>query len=297
MRRLNNKGNASVLLCLMVTALFGFTAFAIDIGLVYIEKAKLINAMDSAALAGALELPNNEVQARTVAAEYLQKNAVNPEGILITIGSDKKSIQIQGAKNVEHLFAPIIGIANSNVEGAAKAVIGPARSVTGGIRPFAVQTFDFAYGDLVTLKEDAGDGSNGNYGGISLGGRGSSVFKINALYGYEGTISVGGYIDTEPGNMAGAANAVKSYMDSEVSTFDNFPRDSIKLWTIPLVDTFQVNGRGEIKVVGFAKFYVEEIQGQSGQIEIQGRFVKFTSNAEVDMNLDDTGLYGVKLSK
>jgi hypothetical protein len=296
-KQLDSKGNAAILLCLVVTALFGFAAFTIDIGVVYAEKAKLANAMDAAALAGVLELPTNEVKAKTVAAEYLLKNAADLSGIIINVGSDKKSIELSGGKNVKHFFAPIIGIKESNITGSAKAVIGPAKSVTGGIRPFAVQIFDFTYGDLVTLKEDAGDGSNGNYGGISLGGRGSSVFKINALYGYGGTISVGDYIDTEPGNMAGAVNEIKDYIQSEISTFDNFPRDSIRIWTIPLVDTFQVNGRGEIKVVGFANFYVEDIQGQSGQIEIQGRFVKFVTNAEVDMNLADTGLYGAKLAK
>jgi len=297
MRKLDNKGNAAILLCLVVTALFGFTAFAVDIGLVYVEKTKLTQAMDAAALAGVLELPNDETLAKTVAAEYLQRNAVSPEGITITTSLDKRSIQIEGIKNIKHLFAPIIGIKSSNIKGLAQAVIGPAKSVTGGIRPFAVQIFDFAYGDLVTLKEDAGDGSTGNYGAIALGGRGSSIFKINALYGYAGTLSVGDYIDTEPGNMAGAANAIKNYINAEVSTYDNFPRDSIRVWTIPLVDTFQVNGRGEIKVVGFAAFYLEQIQGQSGQIEIQGRFVRFVANAEVDLNLTDTGLYGAKLSK
>jgi hypothetical protein len=297
MKKLDNKGNAAILLCLLVTVLFGFAAFSLDIGLVYMEKTKLINAMDSAALAGALELPNNEDQAKAVVAEYLEKNAVSLQGMTVTVSSDKKSIQIEGAKSIKHYFAPIIGIESSTIKGSAKAVIGPAKSVKGGIRPFAVQDFDFAYGDLVTLKEGAGDGTTGNYGGIALGGNGSSIFKINALYGYSGKLSVGDYIDTEPGNMAGATNEIKDYINAEMSTFDNFPRDSVRLWTIPLVDTFEVNGRGEIKVVGFAEFYVEDIRGQSGQIEVHGRFVKFVRNAEIDMNLEDTGLYGAKLSK
>ncbi|MCM8710240.1 Tad domain-containing protein [Clostridium sp. SYSU_GA19001] len=297
MKRLNNKGNAAILLCLLVAAIFGFAAFAIDIGLAYVEKAKLINAMDSAALAGALELPDNTDKAKKAAAEYLEKNELKLEDAIITVGEDKRNIQIKGTKNVKHFFAPVIGIENSKVSASAKAVIGYAKSITGGIRPFAVQIFDFSYGDIVTLKQDAGDGYNGNYGAVALGGQGSSVFKANALYGYNGKISVGDYIDTETGNMAGATNEIKNYINSEISTFNNFPRYSIRLWTLPLVDSFEVNGKGQIKVTGFGKFYVEDIQNKSGKIEITGRFVKFVTNAEIDMNLKDTGLYGVKLSK
>ena len=38
----------------VITALLGFTAYVIDIGLVYAERIKLSNALDSAALAAIL---------------------------------------------------------------------------------------------------------------------------------------------------------------------------------------------------------------------------------------------------
>lgn len=297
MKKLDCKGNAAILLCLMMAALCGFAAFSVDIGLVYIEKTKLSHGLDAAVLAGALELPEHDTKAQAVAMEYLQKNAVGSEGITVAISSDKKKIHIAGVKNVKHYFAPIIGIKSSVVSASAEAVIGPVGSVTRGVRPFAVQMFNYTYGDLVTLKEDAGDGQTGNYKSIALGGQGSSVFKMNALYGYEGTLKVGSYIDTEPGNMAGVSSAIKSYINIEASSYQNFPRNSIRLWTIPLVDTFQISGRGGLEIAGFASFYVEDIKEKAGKIEIQGRFVRFVSNAEIDMNLQETGLYGVKLSE
>ena len=183
------------------------------------------------------------------------------------------------------------------MDAKTKAVVAPAKSVTGGIRPFAVEAYNFSYGDLVTLKEGAGGGYHGNYGAVALGGHGANVFRGNALYGYSGTISVGDYIDTEPGNMAGAANDIKNYINSEHSTFDNFPRDSIRLWTIPLVDSLAVNGRKSVLVVGFAEFYVEDVTKNSGKIEINGRFIKYVLNSPIDVNLNDTGVYGAKLSK
>jgi Flp pilus assembly protein TadG len=297
MKKLDDKGNIVIIFCLVITGLLGFTAYVADIGMVYAEKIKLSNALDSAALAAVLELPNDDAKAVAVAQSYLEKNGMDSRDSSITIGGDLKSIKIDGVKNVEHLFAPVIGINSSNVDSNVTAVIGPAKSINSGIRPFAVQVYDFSFGTEVTLKEDAGSGYSGNYGAVALGGRGSSVFESNSLYGYSGTITVGDYIDTETGNMAGATNSIKNYIIGENSTFDNFPRDSIRLWTLPLVDTLQVNGRGQIQVVGFGEFYVESVSQKSGKIEVTGRFIKYVANAQIDMSLNDTGTYGAKLDK
>lgn len=297
MNRLDNKGNVAIILCLLVTAIFGFTSYVIDIGLVYVEKTKLSNAIDSASLAAILELPNDDTKARAVAVEYLEKNNVATSDVVITIGADHKSIQIDGVKNVNHLFAPIIGINSSQVSATTKAIVAPAKSVKGGIRPFAVEVFNYNYGDLVILKEDAGDGYHGNYGTVALGGKGANILRANALYGYGGNIAVGDYIDTEPGNKTSVAKDVKDYINSEHSTFNNFQRDSIRLWTIPLVDSLEVNGRKPVLVVGFGEFYVEDVVGKAGKIEISGRFVRYVTNSTIDMSLNDTGVYGAKLVK
>ena len=57
LNKLDNKGNVAIFFSLIITALFGFTAFVIDIGIIYSEKTKLSNAIDSAALVATLELP------------------------------------------------------------------------------------------------------------------------------------------------------------------------------------------------------------------------------------------------
>ena len=296
-RKLDNKGNIAIILCLVFTALLGFTAYVIDIGLVYVEKVKLSNAIDSAVLAASLELTTDATKAGNVAISYLQKNNVDPNKVSITISGDNKSIQMKGIKNVNHIFAPIIGINSSNINASTKAIIAPIKSIKGGIRPLAVEAFPFSYGDVVMLKEGAGDGYHGNYNEVSLGGTGANVFKSNALYGYSGTITVGDMIDTETGNMAGAANAIKNYINSECSSFNDFERNSIRLWTLPLVDSLNVNGRKNVLVVGFGEFYVEDIVKNAGKIQIQGRFIRYVTNGEIDMTQSDTGAYGAKLVK
>jgi Flp pilus assembly protein TadG len=295
MKNMNEKGNVAIIICLAMVALCGFAAYAIDIGLVYTEKARLSNGIDSAVLAAALELPSNSSKARTIALQYLNNNNISQNEVAISISTDNKSIQIDGTKTVNHLFAPIIGINSSNIFCSSAATIAPLKAVSGGIRPFAVEYYDFNYGQLVTLKTGAGSTYHGNYGVVALGGQGSTVFLQNALYGYKGTINIGDYIDTEPGNMAGAVNTISNYINSENSTFNNFPRNSIRLWTIPIVSTLEVNGRKPVLDVGFGEFYVESVGNNSGKMEISGRFVRYVREGEVDINAKDTGAYGVKL--
>jgi len=299
MKRLNDKGSVSIIFCVAIVVLLGFAAYVIDIGLVYIEKTKLSNAIDSAVLAAAMELPQNPTNARVVANQYLQSNDVQPSETVVSISADNKTIEIDALRSVNHLFAPIIGISSSHVNSSSRAQIGPIKSIRGGIRPFAVERYanneGFVYGQLVTLKVGAGNGYHGNYRAVALGGTGASVFKANSLYGYKGAISVGDYIDTETGNMAGATNAIENYINSEQSSFNNFSRNSIRLWTIPIVNTLEVDGRKPVLVLGFAEFYVESMIKNSGESGINGRFVRFVTKGEIDMTLDDRGLYGVKL--
>jgi hypothetical protein len=294
---LDEKGNVAVILCLAFTVLLGFTAFVIDIGLVYAERVKLSNALDAAVLAAAQELPNNRIRAKEVAEEYLLKNQVDIAEVVINISGDNKSIEIQGQRVVKHLFAPILGINNSTVEVENKGIIAPIKVVKGGIKPFAVEYFPYNYGDPIILKQGAGSGYHGNYGPVALGGSGASIFRLNALFGYEGTLSVGDYIDTETGNMVGATNDIKNYINSEQSSFENFEKNSIRVWTIPLVDTLQVDGRKSVLIIGFGEFFVDGVRNGGGSMEITGRFVRYVTKGEVDTELQDNGAYGVKLVK
>jgi len=284
-------------MCVLMIGICGIAAFALDIGMIYTERSKLHNAIDAAALAAILELPSNEGKAISLAKGYLDKNGIDPIDTQISIGNNGKSISIEATNMVNHLFAPVIGINSSQINGTTKAIIGPIASTGKGIRPFAVEVFEFSYGDIVTLKQGAGDSYNGNFGVVALGGTGSSIYRSNALYGYKGSLKVGDFIKTETGNMAGATNEIKNYINSEVSTFKEFKRDSIRIWTLPLVNTLELNGRGEVQVMGFGQFYVESVDNKSGKIEITGRFVRYVTTGTIDVTLKDTGSYGAKLSR
>lgn len=285
MKYIDNKGNISVILCLVITVILFF---------LHIQLLYLLHMLQMLKL---LLLPNNRDKAYDIAIEYLEKNNVNTENVNIVISNDNKSIEINGNKNVPHTFAKIFGVDSSNVETNSRVIIGTVKSVSGGLRPFAVETFNYTYGDVVTIKEGAADGYNGNYGVVALGGSGASTAKYNVLYGYKGTLKVGDWIDTEPGNMSSVVSTVKNYIRNDYSTFDSFTRDSLRIWTMPLVDTLEVNGRGQVQVVGFAQFYVEGMTNNGGHTEITGRFLQYVVNGEIDADLVEYGAYGAKLVK
>jgi hypothetical protein len=289
------EGNISILVMFFMVILLASTGAAIDVGRAAINRAKLSNALDYAALAGAQELPNDPASAVNIVQNYLLDNNVDPSSVDIVVGSDNKSIELMGKRKLEYTFLRILGLEKTDIKANSKVIIGAVSSVKGGLRPYAVEDFPYVYGTLITLKNGGGDGYHGNYGVVALGGTGSGVYAYNALYGYDGEIKVGDEIDTEPGNMASVSNQLQSYINSISDSFESFERDSDRLWTVPLVDSLEENGRSTVLVTGFAEVFVENIQKKSGKIEIKARFIRFVLNGEIDLEAEDRGTYGAKL--
>ena len=291
----NEKGSVAILVMFMMTILLASAGAAIDVGVVIMERTKLSNALDYAALAGAQELPDGKAQAVTVANAYLNDNGIDPSTVEIQVSDDGKSLSLVGTKEVGYTFLKVLGLDQTSVAANSKVILGTAGKVKGGLRPYAVEDFDYQYGELITLKEGAGSSYNGNFGVVALGGTGSSIYETNALHGYKGEIAAGDDINTEPGNMSNVSNLLKTYINSIPHTFESHPRDSDRLWTVPLVDSLDESGRGYVTVTGFAQVFVEDIDKNSGKIEINARFVRFVVNGDIDTTLVDRGTYGVKL--
>lgn len=288
-------GNITIIVSVIMLAIIISLALVIDIGVVYAEKSKLSNAIDAALLAGGQELPSDVAQARIVMEEYLLKNGVSPQEATIIIAADGLSAEIIGKREIPFYFAKVMGINETSIEENSKLILGTASSAKGGIRPFGVEKKEFIYGDEVVLKTDSGNGNHGNYGPISLGGRGAWVFLNNALYGYDVELNVGDFIFTEPGNMAGMVNQLSYYINSIDETFETFTSGSDRIWTIPIFENVDVNGRKAIQIVGFAQFFVESITKVRGKAVIYGRFIEYVTNGDIDTNISNTGVYGMKL--
>ena len=295
-KRLDQKGNIMVMTAIALSAIIGMSALVIDVGSVMIEKHRLLNAVDSAALAGGQELPIYPDAARNIAIEYAEANGAVPGRILVEIDEDSCGIRVTAEQTVNYRFAGIFGLFSKEVSQSAYVKLGVAGSVYEGLRPFAVEWDGFSYGESVTLKEGAGDGKTGNYGAVALGLRGADSFKDNVKFGYSGKISVGDQIDTEPGNMSGpTVDGINYILGKDSATCEDFTKTSLRLWTIPVVDSFDALGRDQIEVSGFAVFFVEETREEDKSAVVVGRFIEYVASGDTDDTANNYGAYGLRL--
>ncbi|MCT4566678.1 MAG: pilus assembly protein TadG-related protein [Maledivibacter sp.] len=294
----NKKGAVNIIVIIGLIGILGSLALVIDVGFLFLEKSKLSNAADAAVLAGAQELPFDKNEAINIANHYGEVNgaSLNKINIVITEGNSKIEANINN--DVVFAFSKILGFDKANVMVSSAAMVGPVTEVYDGIRPLVVEHQSFIYGQRVILKEGAGDGYKGNYGAVALGGSGANVYRNNIKLGYNGKLKIGDIIYTEPGNMSGpTVQGVEYITDRDNSNFNNFARDSLRIWTIPVVESLQVNGRKPVVIVGFAVFFLEDAKKKSGKTEITGRFIEFVTNGDIDTGQSDYGLKGVKLIK
>ena len=143
------KGVVIVLVTVVLLALVGFIALAVDVGMIYTAKNELQNAVDAAALAAARGLSTDQATARQMAIEYAAKNFADghPLNMLQTdvqlglwesgaftplSSSDDRAtaVQITGRLDdsrgtaVQLYFAKIFGLDHINLSASAVAVFG-----------------------------------------------------------------------------------------------------------------------------------------------------------------------------
>jgi hypothetical protein len=291
----NKRGSIEIIVVFGILAILASAALVMDFGMVAASRVKLQGALQNAALSGAHFLTDSETTARTNALNYFAANGEDPSLASVVVSNNNRRLEISSTQKVDFVVASAFGVNSTTISAKATAIIGPIKSISSGLRPLGVEKLTYSYGDQIILKEGAGSGVYGNYGSLALGGTGNSNYVNNLLYGYSGQIKIGDAIPTEPGNKAGAVNQLRTYLHSFPETFNNFSKDSNRLWTLPLIEVYDPNGRENLVVVGFAKFFIEDIQTKSGQAQITGRFVQFVDIGDVDPTLNITGLYGVKL--
>lgn len=168
-RRLHyQRGGVAIWFALLLPVLLGFAALAVDLARLHLVKVELQSAADAAAMGGARSLtdtggdPFNWAAAEAKALELAQQNVANGAQIQdanIETGywnlqsrswSDtsvagylpavRATIAISDTQNngpLNLLFAPVLGIADSNVEASATAVIAPPAGGT-GLFPFVI---------------------------------------------------------------------------------------------------------------------------------------------------------------
>lgn len=127
--QVNESGQSLIIIAFCFIGLVAIVGLAIDLGIMYMEKTRLGQAVDAAALAGAHELPN-EIAAWDRAEEYLRVNGYNLDDPDITfthgfpddpyMGVYHYQLAVTGTKTVPLTFLRVLGF--TTVDIAASAV-------------------------------------------------------------------------------------------------------------------------------------------------------------------------------
>lgn len=107
-----HQGTVLVMVAILLVVLLGMMALAVDISRLYLARQFLINSCDASALAGGLELPNQD-KATLEASECADANDMAsyqvsfPEEGFTEQGATR--IRVDGEMNVPYCFANILG--------------------------------------------------------------------------------------------------------------------------------------------------------------------------------------------
>lgn len=293
----DQRGAAILIVAAALVALLGFGALVVDVGVLYINRERLSNAADAAALAGAQFLPEKPATAVSTAEHYAGENGVQAGELTVDVGTDDRSITVDAERQVSLSLAKVLGFASTTVTGHAKAQIGGADEVF-GVAPLGIPEQTLEYGRLYSLKVAGGAGEVGNFGALSLGWVGCQTYEDNLRDGYPGWLKVGDVILSEPGNMSNPTNRALDYRITghESCTYDNHCLNCPRVLIVPVYRYLgELSGRSEIEIVGFAAFFVNGTSGQGVDCSVDGHFIKtFTRNARGNSG-SDYGLRSIKL--
>jgi Flp pilus assembly protein TadG len=106
----------------MMVVLIAFVGLAIDAGRLFIARAELVRAVDAAALAGTLELPNlTAAQAKVFT--YMAENEPDA-AVEAPISPVERQIEVRGTKSVDVIFMRVFGFGPVEVSASATAGFG-----------------------------------------------------------------------------------------------------------------------------------------------------------------------------
>jgi len=145
---LKEKGSVTILMAITITVLMGFSAVAVDVGRIALERQSLQNALDAACLAGVNDLPGNTVTAQEQALLCFEQNGYPREDIQnIEFLNANKQIRLTARESVDYTFANVFN------NGSSKTVnVAAAAETTNVFEPYDYALFSGSDMDLLQFK-------------------------------------------------------------------------------------------------------------------------------------------------
>lgn len=231
------RGLVLVMVTVAMLALVGVAALSIDVSHAVLNKARLQNSVDAAALAAAIVMDSEGTNAQattaanstlnnvaaatgnsemdfsnaTVTVEYSNDPTIFPQSSGYNANLDTYVRVTVSAYSLDNFFAYLFGVDKQLV---SSAVAGPSPGIdVVNVVPMAVCEGDsgtggstgYDTGELYALKiaeQNQSDMGSGNYQLLDFGSGADTVRKALAG-GYEGSVGVGDTVITKPGNTIG----------------------------------------------------------------------------------------------
>ncbi len=305
---LDERGQVIVITALLIVFLVGMTALAVDVGSMYQERRHLQNTADSAALAGAQDLPEEPGEAVQTAIAYAALNGVTitesdvvlsntylPSGSPFEFDTIRV---IPTSVEAQLFFAKVLNIDSVTITAAATAVAGNPKSMN-GLMPWAIPMDEYPegleYGESYDLKVGPHEkDAPGWFQLMGFDGTGANVYRDTIATGSKTEIWINEEYPHEHGNKAGPTDqGIETRLGDEhkYCTFEevvgvkfNEETDEDEYYVkkycprivyIPAIEKKPEPGDKGIKVINFYVFfleYYEEIGPKT--FEITGRFVQ-----------------------
>ncbi|WP_385899723.1 pilus assembly protein TadG-related protein [Tessaracoccus sp. O5.2] len=248
---ISERGAVAITVALLMVSLVGFTAIAVDVGALWMDRKELQNGADAAALALAQSCAEGACEADEpgMASSYATGNKRDDNVTVTGITHGSSSVTVDVASERNHWFAPIIGHDSLEVTASATASWGGIGA--GLVSPFTVSIChlaDVTGGTSVKMiiKGDKVDCVAGNPPHTVPGG----MNWLDTAGSADCTVmtSVDGWA---PGN-AGNDGPNNSNCNSLLT---NMVGEEI---LIPLFDEAKGTGGGSYHIVGFAVLLVSD---------------------------------------
>jgi hypothetical protein len=269
----NEKGAISVIVAILLVTLLGFVAIAVDVGVIYSERAQLQNGADASAIALAQKCARNAADpvcstTSTLATSLANQNALDGMSKVHTIELDKTARKVSvttsakeagGTDNsVSLFFADVLGVPTKEVGARASAVWGsPKAGRTAFPLAFSICQVKDNVGAALQLLQEHGKNANAdcNYGPSGAAVQGGFGWLVQDAGACGGTVdlavSEGG---SDPGNNApGNCNTELNRWASDITA----GRDVIVL--LPVFN--KVTGTGAGAVYGLVSFAAFKVTG------------------------------------
>lgn len=268
----NERGQATVLMAVFLTALLGMAALVLDLGAWFRADRATQSTADAAALAGAQELPYDTGAATSFAVRYANKNGggVGGDGGGIEFSSRFRSndtIRVSLKRPADGVFTKLFGIDSIKVGSTATARTAGMRSARYAAPITVKNTHPKLAGggcpcfrQLTTLPLGK-TGAPGAFALINLdgshGGTGPGTLAEWMLKGYDGYLPIGSYF-SDPGakfNARQIQDALRERVGTEL--------------LFPVYDVLTGSGaNAQYHVIGWVGFHLldHEARGDDGSI-------------------------------